>query len=40
MWGQTWINLYDLLIPFPDASSYDITGALKEQVRSSNFTRN
>lgn len=31
MWGQTWINLYDLLVPYPDASSYDVTGALQEQ---------
>ncbi|KAK3922188.1 Angiotensin-converting enzyme [Frankliniella fusca] len=31
MWGQTWINLYDLLVPYPDASSYDVTGALQKQ---------
>ncbi|XP_052125948.1 angiotensin-converting enzyme-like [Frankliniella occidentalis] len=31
MWGQTWINLYDLLKPYPNASSYDVTNALRQQ---------
>lgn len=32
MWAQQWSNIYDLLIPFPDASSVDITAKMKEQV--------
>lgn len=31
MWGQSWINIYDLVEPFPNASSYDVTKALREQ---------
>lgn len=31
MWAQQWSNIYDLLIPFPDASSVDITAKMKEQ---------
>lgn len=31
MWAQQWSNIYDLLIPFPGASSVDITAKMKEQ---------
>lgn len=31
MWGQSWINVYDLVEPFPNATSYDVTKALREQ---------
>lgn len=32
MWAQQWSNIYDLLVPFPGASSVDITAKMKEQV--------
>lgn len=31
MWAQSWINLYSLVVPFPDASDMDITKSLIEQ---------
>ncbi|XP_048726863.2 angiotensin-converting enzyme-like isoform X2 [Ostrea edulis] len=31
MWAQQWSNIYDLLVPFPDASSMDITSKMIEQ---------
>lgn len=31
MWQQDWSSLWDLLEPYPDAGSLDITGALKKQ---------
>jgi len=31
MWQQDWSNLWDMLQPYPDASSLDITGALQRQ---------
>ncbi|KAJ1520596.1 hypothetical protein ONE63_003708 [Megalurothrips usitatus] len=31
MWGQSWINVYDLVEPFPNATSYDVTKALRDQ---------
>jgi peptidyl-dipeptidase A len=31
MWQQDWSNLWDLLQPYPGASSLDITGALQRQ---------
>lgn len=31
MWAQSWVNLYDLVVPFPKASNADVTQALKEQ---------
>ena len=33
MWGQSWINIYDLVEPYPNATSYDVTKALRDQVR-------
>jgi peptidyl-dipeptidase A len=33
MWQQDWSNLWDLLQPYPDAGSLDITGALQRQYR-------
>lgn len=32
MWAQTWGNIIDLCIPYPDVPSIDITEALLEQV--------
>lgn len=31
MWQQDWSNLWDLLAPYPDAGSLDVTGALQAQ---------
>ena len=31
MWQQDWSNLWDLLQPYPEASSLDVTGALQRQ---------
>lgn len=31
MWGQDWINIYDLLIPFPKVQPIDITPELLKQ---------
>ena len=31
MWAQQWDTLYDVLEPYPGASSLDVTGALKSQ---------
>ncbi len=33
MWQQDWSNLWDLLQPYQDAGSLDITGALQQQYR-------
>jgi peptidyl-dipeptidase A len=34
MWQQDWSNLWDVLAPYPDAGSLDVTGALKKQYES------
>ena len=31
MWQQDWSNLWDMLQPYPEASSLDVTGALQRQ---------
>ncbi|XP_005238861.1 angiotensin-converting enzyme [Falco biarmicus] len=31
MWAQSWSNIFDLLIPFPDATKVDATPAMKQQ---------
>lgn len=33
MWAQSWNNLYDMVVPFPDKPSLDITSAMVEKVR-------
>lgn len=38
MWSQSWSNIYDLLTPYPNAISVDITKKMKDKVRKS-FTR-
>ncbi|RPE77127.1 M2 family metallopeptidase [Vulcaniibacterium tengchongense] len=35
MWQQDWGNLWDILAPYPDAGSLDVTGALESQYRRS-----
>lgn len=32
MWAQTWNNLYDLMIPFPDKPNIDVTQEMSDQV--------
>ena len=34
MWGQTWSNVMDMIIPYKDAEAIDVTSALQEQVDS------
>jgi peptidyl-dipeptidase A len=34
MWAQTWENLYDLLAPYPDAPTVDVTEEMQNQVKS------
>ncbi len=34
MWQQDWSSLWDLLAPYPDAGSLDVSGALKKQYES------
>ncbi|KAG9343795.1 hypothetical protein JZ751_013176 [Albula glossodonta] len=31
MWAQTWNNIYDMMVPFPDKPNVDVTNAMKEQ---------
>ncbi|KAG7256896.1 hypothetical protein CRUP_021058 [Coryphaenoides rupestris] len=31
MWSQTWNNVYDLMIPFPDKPKVDVTDKMREQ---------
>ncbi|NXI48401.1 ACE enzyme, partial [Galbula dea] len=31
MWAQSWSNIFDLVIPFPDATKVDATPAMKQQ---------
>src|SRR3546814_18051800 len=35
MWQQDWSNLWDVLEPYPDAGSLNVTGALKKQYEAS-----
>lgn len=35
MWSQSWSNIYDLLTPYPNAISVDITQKMKDKVRKS-----
>lgn len=32
MWAQTWNNLYELMIPFPDKPNIDVTKEMLAQV--------
>lgn len=32
MWAQTWNNLYELMIPFPDKPNIDVTKEMLDQV--------
>lgn len=32
MWAQTWNNLYELMIPFPDKPNIDVTKEMLVQV--------
>lgn len=37
MWAQSWANIFDLVIPFPDATKVDATPAMKQQVETLDF---
>ena len=30
MWAQSWEDIYDMVVPFPDAPGFDVTDKLKE----------
>lgn len=32
MWAQSWSNIFDLVMPYPDATKVDATPAMKQQV--------
>lgn len=32
MWAQTWNNIYDMMIPFPDKPNIDVTDEMVRQV--------
>lgn len=32
MWAQSWSNIFNLVVPFPDATKVDATPAMKKQV--------
>ncbi|XP_018410702.1 PREDICTED: angiotensin-converting enzyme isoform X3 [Nanorana parkeri] len=31
MWSQTWNNIYDMMIPFPDKTNVDVTSTMREK---------
>jgi len=31
MWGQTWSNIYDLVVPYPNRTNIDVTPQLISQ---------
>lgn len=33
MWAQSWDNIYDMVVPFPDKPSLDITSKMVQKVR-------
>ena len=37
MWAQSWENLYDLLAPFPEAGTVDVTDQMQDKVWSNLF---
>ncbi len=39
MWQQDWSNLWDMLQPYPEASSLDVTGALQRQYQQNYSTQ-
>lgn len=34
MWAQSWDNLYDMMVPFPDKPSLDVTSTMVRKVSS------
>jgi peptidyl-dipeptidase A len=32
MWGQSWVNIFELVAPYPNKKSFDVTNTLKQQV--------
>jgi hypothetical protein len=37
MWGQKWGNIFDLVVPFPNKKSVNVTETLNQQVIYFNF---
>lgn len=31
MWAQQWDNIYEILVPYPEIASIDVTTAMREQ---------
>lgn len=36
MWSQTWNNIYNMMVPFPDKPNVDVTDTMVAQVSSGN----
>ena len=36
MWAQEWAGIYDIVVPFPDKPTIDVTEAMQKQVRKTN----
>lgn len=34
MWAQSWDNMYDMVVPFPDKPNLDVTSTMVEKVSS------
>lgn len=34
MWAQSWENIYDMVVPFPDKPNLDVTSTMLQQVSS------
>ncbi len=37
MWSQTWNNVYNMMIPFPDKPNVDVTDTMVAKVNEQNF---
>ncbi len=37
MWSQTWNNVYNMMIPFPDKPNVDVTDTMVAEVNEQNY---
>ncbi len=37
MWSQTWNNVYNMMIPFPDKPNVDVTDTMVAKVNEQNY---
>ncbi len=37
MWSQTWNNIYNMMIPFPNKPNVDVTDTMVAKVREENY---